>query len=130
MKNIFKLLILSIFMLVSCNKDYLEMKPLDRFSEIDVFQDPVLIELYVDNIYSRVNHPQIGYGSGILKAAFSDEVHDMWQENIGYFDNSFITQDEIPDWEFENWNTIYSNIRSCNVFFEKVDNGKFDNSLV
>lgn len=130
MKSIFKLLILSIFILVSCNKDYLELKPLDRFSEIDVFQDPVLIELYVNNIYSRVNHPQVGYGNGVLKAAFSDEVHDMWQEGIGYFDNCFITQDEIPDWEFENWNTIYSNIRSCNVFFEKIDNGKFGDSMV
>ncbi len=125
------ILLLSIFMLESCSKDFLDVKPLDRFSERDVFEDPTLIQLYVNNIYVNVNFPLIGWGSGILKGSFGDEIHDMWEEAFGYFNNAFITPDEIPGWDYENWATIYNNIRACNVFLEKVDEGmKDDNTMV
>lgn len=128
MKNIFKIFLCGILIMVSCSEDFLEKKPLDEFSELDVFKDPVLIEVYVNGIYNGVNNPFVG-SNGIMKGEFVDEAHDMWY-NFYEFNNCLLTVDDLEGWWFENWNSIYSGIRKCNVFFEKVDQGLFDNTLV
>ena len=130
MKKIFISIILlySILMMVSCSKDFLEKKPLDEFSELDVFQDPLLIEAYVNNLYLNISSPMSG-GGGMLKAEFVDEMHDMWY-SYRDFNNCLLTQDYLQEWTFEEWNSLYRIIRECNVFFEKVDKGVFDNTLV
>lgn len=126
--KIFPLLILGLLIMVSCNHDFLELKPSNEFSERDVFNDPVLIEVYVNGIYSSLGNPFVG-SNGILKAEFVDEAHDMWY-NYFEFNNCLISQDELQGWPFETWQSIYGGIRKCNVFFEKVDQGVFDNTLV
>jgi len=127
---IFKIFLCSILIMimVSCTEDFLERKPLDEFSELDVFQDPILIEAYVNGIYTSVRNPGCG-GGGMLKAEFVDEAHDMWY-NYFEFNNCIIDQDRIKGWVFEEWRRNYPVIRQCNIFFEKVDMGLFDNTLV
>lgn len=126
-KTIF-LVILGLFMIVSCNEDFLELKPLTEFSEVDVFGDPVLIETYVNGIYRSVRNPISG-PDGVLKGEFVDEAHDMWY-NFFEFNNCLFTSDDLQNWFFESWNPIYSNIRNCNVFFENVDQGEFNDAVV
>ena len=130
MKNLFiyKILICLILITVSCEDDFLEKKPKTEFSEIDVFSDPVLIETFVNGIYEAVSSPYTG-GDGMLKAEYVDEAHDMWY-NYFEFNNSLISSDDLQGWWLEEWNGVYSDIRRCNLFFEKVDNGKFDANLV
>ena len=130
MKNIFilKIVLCTLLVMVSCNKDFLEVKPLDKFSEVDIFKDPALTELYVNGIYISVNHPFNGFW-GVMKAEFVDEAHDEWN-SFFEFNNSLISSDELQEWNFEIWDNIYKGIRYCNVFFEKIDQGEFDNSLV
>ena len=130
MKNIliFKIFLCSILIMVSCSQDFLEKKPSNEFSELDVFQDPVLIELYVNGIYASISHP-MSKSDGMLKAEFVDEAHDMWY-NYFEFNNCLITSDNLSRWSFEKWADIYKSIRMCNAFFEKVDKGLFDNTLV
>lgn len=118
----------SILILVSCNKDFLNLSPKDEFSEVDVFNDPTLTETYVNNIYSGIKSPMTN-GGGMLKAEFVDEMHDMWY-SYKEFNNCLLTSDYLCDWTFEYWDNLYSSIRSCNVFFEKADNGKYDNTLI
>jgi starch-binding outer membrane protein, SusD/RagB family len=130
MKKIITLTIFlcSLLIMISCNKDFLNLQPKDEFSELDVFKDPSLTEAYVNNIYSSIKSPMSG-GGGMLKAEFVDEMHDMWY-SYKEFNNCLITQDYLGDWTFEYWDNLYSNIRKCNVFFEKVNNGVYDNTLI
>lgn len=126
---IFKFLLCCILIMVSCNKDFLEKKPLSEFSELDVFKDPALIEIYVNGIYGSIVNP-LG-AMGRLKGEFVDEFHNQWYQYLD-FNNCLLTQDQddLGGWWFEKWNSLYSSLRKCNVFFEKVDKGVFDNTLV
>jgi len=128
-KNIFLIFLSIMLIMISCSEDFLERKPLGEFSELDVFQDPVLIETYVNGIYTSVKDPGCG-GGGMLKAEFVDEAHDMWYQYFE-FNNCLISVDNLRRWtRFEYWDNVYPNIRKCNIFLEKVDMGKFDNTLV
>lgn len=119
---------LGLLLMVSCNQDLLDVKPSDEFSELDVFNDPVLMEVYVNGIYQSVSSPTASW-DGVLKAAYVDEAHDMWY-NYFEFNNSLITQDGLQGWLHERWNGGYTNIRKCNVFFDNVDKGNFNNTPV
>jgi starch-binding outer membrane protein, SusD/RagB family len=122
------LFMLVVFLTTSCDKDFLNTKPTDRVSELDVFQDQVLLETFVNDIYSSIQHP-FGKGDGILKAEFVDEAHDMWYAFYD-FNNCLMTSDNLSMWWFEKWGSNYMNIRKCNLFFEKYDEQYIDNSIV
>ena len=53
MKKIIYILV-AILALNSC--DVLDMKPLDKVSDADVWEDSALIELYVNASYNSINH--------------------------------------------------------------------------
>ena len=75
--KIFLFWIFGISLVVSCSKDSLNLNPSDEFSELDVFKDPVLMEVYVNGIYQAVSNPTSSW-NGLLKGEFVDEAHDMW----------------------------------------------------
>jgi starch-binding outer membrane protein, SusD/RagB family len=125
---IFNIFLCSLLILVSCNKDFLDLQPKDEFSELAVFKDPSLTEAYVNDIYLSIASPMSG-GGGMLKGEFVDEAHDMWY-SYKEFNQCLLTQDYLADWTFEYWDNLYSNIRKCNVFFEKADFSSYDNTLI
>ena len=130
MKNI-AIFLISIFSLIivnSCKKDFLDLKPSAQFLESDVFTDPVLTETFVNSIYGAISNPVTG-GDGVLKAEFVDEAHDMWY-NFFEFNNCLITSDNLQNWFFEKWDGNYKNIKNCDLFFENVNKGVYDNTLV
>jgi len=132
MKNIhFNPLALFLVILIgfySCNTDFLNTMPKDEFSELDIFSDPVMIETYVNGIYTSMNHPFAG-ANGITKSEFVDEAHDMWY-NYFEFNNCLFNADDLQGWWFDEWSGNYGRIRRCNVFFEKLNESVFDESEV
>jgi hypothetical protein len=130
MKKIFivTIILCSILIMVSCSKDFLDKKPLDEFAESDVFKDPVMTEVYVNGLYYGLGNPFAG-GTAVTKGEYVDEAHDMWF-SFFEFNNCLISQDELQNWYFETWESIYSSVRKANIFFEKVDQGIYDNTLV
>lgn len=126
--NAFFISMLSMLLLVSCNQEFLEQKPSDEFSELDVFEDPGLIEAYINGIYGSIKNPFVG-SVGITRGEFVDEAHDMWY-NFFEFNNCLLTSDDLRGWQYESWESNYKSIRKCNVFFEKVNQGKFTTALV
>jgi starch-binding outer membrane protein, SusD/RagB family len=122
------MLLFVVFFTTSCKDNFLDTKPTDRLSELDVFQDKVLTEVFVNGIYESIQHP-IGAGDGILKAEFVDEAHDMWY-SFNEFNNCLMNSDDLSKWWFEKWEGNYTQIRACNLFFEKFNENVFDNSLV
>lgn len=122
MKNILSTcgIIMCVMVLItSCKKDFLDTKPSTEFSGNDVWNDPNLIQAFVNGIYLNVDNPTNG-GDGLLKAEFVDEMQDQWF-SFFEFNNSLITPDDLAKWPHEDWAKLYKNIRACNVFFEKIN---------
>jgi len=96
--------------LLSCTKEVLDKQPLDKISDADVWNDPSLLQGYVNNLY--MNFPF---------NAFSDLYR--YSDEASYADRpqTIITQgtvsrnsEGLPYWD-------YNIIRRCNVFLEQVD---------
>ena len=58
MKNIIKYILgfSLLFYSTSCDTDFLNVNPEDRFSEDVVWQDPNLVEAFVNEMYRGLNH--------------------------------------------------------------------------
>lgn len=132
MKTKFRYLIICLFSLamISCNKDFLETSPTDEFSEDAVWSDPALVDTYINNLYFRLYEPLT---DGRSLSNIVDEGHYRGNAASLYFNQSRITQDDIPAWSYRrymNWSDLYKSIRSTNVFFTKIDDVDFPEGLV
>jgi len=124
LKNIY--ILLFILLVVGCNDDFLEVAPLDRFSDAAVWEDPALITAFVDNIYMGQHH---GFQTEML-SSLCDESMDVW-----WWETQPVLKSEINSsylgvlspwhWtgDFYNlsWESLYKNIRACNLFFENIE---------
>ncbi len=132
-KNIylFKFLLLSVFLISSCKKDFLDTRPLGEFSETAVWSDPALVETFINQIYFRLDEP---FTNGRLKSNIVDEAHYRGNGPSKNFNNGLLTADEIPGWStpsrFRTWDDLYKSIRYCNLFFEKVDLVPYSKTLI
>lgn len=136
MKNIkiySKIFLIATLLMTSCKSDMLELQPLDAYSDAAVWKDPVLAELFVNNIYMRVNYP----GNKFAITCFVDEAHRRDGNDELNFNNSKISPDLISkDWfsssgnYFWTWDQLYISIRACNKFFANIDNLPVDNTLI
>jgi len=121
-KIITSILFFDIVLMTSCNQDLLETSPLDQIAETSVFVDQDLAKAYVNGIYVNLDKSF----QKRMKAVFCDEAHRRDDNSVLNFNKCLITSDVIPSWNHENWNSLYSLIRSCNVFLEKIDKASFD----
>lgn len=133
MKKIYKILIL--FLVVgltySCQKDFLQLDPLSDYSDAAVWNDPALIETFVNNIYR-----------GALNLPFSierlsdyvDESHFTPDWDVTNFNKCLMTSDGLMGWDVGwatpytlhfRWGPLYSNVRACNIFFDKMKDAEF-----
>lgn len=120
-KNISKAAVcFSLLVMAACNKDFLETKPLDQFSESDIWGDPVLAEAFINRIYGN-----IPWGWD-FNAGNVDESRSR-QEASFDIGNCLVTPDN-SNWG--NWNGVYSDIRRCNTFLEKAESIAFEEGLV
>lgn len=134
MKSIVKYLfiILSstfILSLSSCN-DYLDTVPGDKLDDNALWSNPTLVEGFVFHIYQGIPYPYQWY----MSASLVDEAVPIQNDGVV---TKVITSTLTPDdqgvfannWacSMENWwwKSAYSNIRSCNLFFEKIGQTKF-----
>jgi starch-binding outer membrane protein, SusD/RagB family len=117
----------------ACNDDFLDVKPLDKYSDAAVWEDPVLVQSYVNNIYMGIPFPF----TTLMLSSCVDESMAVWD-----WESSMVTQSAVspsylaifdPDFwtgsqRYMTWNRMYRNIRACNLFFEKIDAVKFDDA--
>ena len=108
--------------LLACDvNSILDKKPLDQISEAAVWNDPPLIEAYVNDIYWSMYH---GYQGTMLSAA-ADEAHFIHGYGTAEFLQANITPSNLGAFEngrynnFE-WGSLYSAIRNTNVVLSKL----------
>lgn len=108
--------------------DVLDMKPLDKVSDADVWEDSALIELYVNASYNSIYHE---FGQDMLSDA-SDETYcihnwgNMWVVQKGEMTSDNVTGVSV---KVNYWSNAYSNIRTINVFFDRIDDAPVETAL-
>lgn len=102
----------------SCNK--LELKPLDKLSETDTWNDPALVRLYVNATYNILQH---GFQSDLLAAACDEAYNIHGYGNFQVVQRGELSQDNVTSLsgKINYFNFAYSNIRNINIFFSKID---------
>jgi hypothetical protein len=116
----FKIVLLAVLIMTSCNDDFLETKPLDQFAAEDIWGDPALTEAFINKIYRDIP-------VGLMSTAGSvDESRSRSQAGFE-INNSLITPDNSG---YGSWNSAYASIRTCNIFLEKAEEINFGESLI
>lgn len=131
MKTIYKFILLILIASTSCNDDFLELTPQDRYSDAAVWQDPALTTAFANNIYTDLYH---GF-TNIMLAACTDEAMEVWgwetnQITLGNISPSYLAIFDNNHWHrnFDalKWDFLFQNVRACNIFLGEIDDVPFD----
>lgn len=128
--------VLTVVLMNSCQKDFLKLEPLSDYSDAVVWNDPALIETFVNNIYKTA----MGNPFAIERLSdYVDESHFTPDWDVTNFNKSLMTQDNLMGWDVDwgdnsptkhtrhfRWGPLYSGIRACNIFFEKMEGKEFE----
>jgi hypothetical protein len=121
MKKIFSVIIFaaSILMTGSCKKDFLNKKPLDSYSDADVWSDLNLVEAFVNSRYPILPFME---GPGVIKSYFLSGACDEGNSKQNYGNERALETGQMsPDnLTFDFWNNNYQQIRNINIFFDKI----------
>lgn len=131
MKKFLLILTVFAFTLASCDKGFLEKKPLDSYSEEDVFGNDAMCEAYVNTMYFVIPIP---YTEGSIAACTDEAYFRYGGTSTNYVSRGEMTPSNIiyikdggPAHNTRNvflnmWNRIYQNVRYMNDFLSKIDN--------
>lgn len=133
MKHILSAALLAVALgtISSCSDDLLETQPSDQYTDPQVWQDPALVQSFINDIYFRLDEPlQVGR----FKACLVDEAHYRGNSDSKDFNNCLLSSDNLPGWgmacRYRSWDDVYKAIRECNKFFAKVDGVPFSTEVV
>ena len=118
---------LSVLLFVSsCSDSFLNVNPLDKYSDAAVWTDPALVASFVNNIYLGQYY---GFHT-LMLSSLCDESMEVW----GWETHPILKSEISPSYvgalgpsfwiiAYHNlsWDSLYKNIRSCNIFFENVE---------
>jgi len=128
--GILGMLFIVIFIIPSCQKNPLSLKPLGKVSSVAVWKDPNLAQAFINNIYRGLGDP---FDIDMV-ASYVDDAEFTPDWGVHDFNNSQLTPDLIPGWSVDwfgpntldmTWASLYKNIRACNLFFENVNQVQF-----
>lgn len=125
MKKIrFAILILGLITINSCQDDFLDLKPLDAISEVDVWEDLDLIELYVNNRYNELPHGFPQWAGGLRMTGITDESYHIHEARfLDKYTQGGLTSGSLNMYYFNGfWLDAYTAIRNQNIFLEKISN--------
>ncbi|WP_114749497.1 RagB/SusD family nutrient uptake outer membrane protein [Pleomorphovibrio marinus] len=117
--------------LSSCSEEYLDRQPLDQFAEDAVWNDPNLIETFVNNIYFAIPH---GFHA-LMMSSLVDESMAVWDWETSNATKSLINPSYLGVWDENfwtgrryqqiNWTNSYRQLRNCNIFMDKIHEADF-----
>lgn len=114
-------------MLSSCT-DILDKKPLTEVSDNDLWSDPALLKAFVNSRYNQVGVN----GAESMQSSIVDETELTWLRGCETHNFARLSPTDLGRmngawWGSDNrsWSTKWTNISTCNIFFEHVDNVAF-----
>lgn len=128
MKNLLKYILATtlFFFASSCDTDFLNPPPEDRFGDETVWQDPALVEAFVNEMYRGLNH---GIRE-LMLGSLADETHFIHNYGSAQVVQSNLTPGDLGsfgrgDFDEFNWIQLYRRIRQINIFKENIDKVPF-----
>ncbi|AFK01887.1 RagB/SusD domain-containing protein [Emticicia oligotrophica DSM 17448] len=114
---------------LSCDKEFLNTKPLDKISSAATWGDGALAEAFIFNVYSF-----LGYG-GFEEQALAAYTDEAMFTHAGRNINTFTEGTESPNnlaWESDTykWSTMYLAIRQANVAIENLPKATFSDATL
>lgn len=112
------ILIAILFSVVSCAE--LDLEPTDAVSEVSVWQDLNLIELYVNDRYNELPHGFNQWAGGLRLTGITDESYHMHEARfLDKYTQGGLTSGNM--YYFNGfWLDAYTAIRNDNIFLEKI----------
>lgn len=111
--------------IVSCKKDFLELKPLDQYDGSLVWNDFALVQSFVNNIYLGLPHD---FKGDRMMATYADEALLTFNYSTSSVNQSLISPSAYYGFDGNGnscgdyvWENAYKNIRACNIFFANID---------
>lgn len=113
----------------ACKQDILDLKPLDKFSDADVYTDPALLTQFVDGTYRGMGHPYGGEGDKFIEGMTDDGYS---QHNVQYrnYTAGIIGRDQGESVNDNLWANSYSYIQRVNLFMQKTQNSTMDPAVL
>lgn len=126
---------------VSCDEDFLEVTPKDSFTEAAVFEDPALLEAFVNYAYRMAGHGFQEKGGLLPLATLVDESHskgnvatlgpilagNIRPDNMHALD---VWTDAGESLTSRNYRSYWAPIKQCNEFMAKVGDSTVDPELL
>lgn len=129
MKNILKY-IFAIALLIpagSCDQEFLNVVPEDRFGDVSVWKDPALTEAFVNEMYRGLNHGirELMLGSLTDESQF---IHNYGSAQVVLSNLTPADQGAFSRGDFDEfrWGEIYKRVREINLFKENIEKVPFD----
>lgn len=127
MKNRIVNIALSLLLLgsfASCS-DFLDLKPLDTYSDISVFSDTKNVENFVNTRYTELRN---GWGQTAMRFVCDESYNNFNWYNAYTLNTGAMTPDQMGG--FDIWSPYYTSIKNCNIFFENIGRTKGDASTI
>ena len=120
--------------LTGCKKDLLDIKPVDKFTEANVFTDAKTLEIYVNGCYGGSNYPYsfgfytfgaVGWWVSLPLETFTSPLSD---ENYAKFDfwgtwvinhNGALDPSNLGCFGWK-WAGLYASVKNCNLFMDNI----------
>lgn len=116
--------ILMCMVVMSCS-DFLDVQPLDSFTEDAVFSDVRLTEAYVNQRYTEIRD---GFGNLGLRY-ISDEAYHNFNSGSPYlYNRGEVTPDQFGD--YGTWKSYFTSIKNCNIFFDNISKLEAEQSAI
>jgi starch-binding outer membrane protein, SusD/RagB family len=129
-KNRISFLLLSILIFVSCSEDLLDIKPVDKFTEANVFTDSKTLEIYVNGCYSGFyTFGNVDWWFALPLEHFTSPLSDENYAKFSFMGTHIITHNGGLDpsnlgcfqWK---WGKVYASIKNCNLFMDNISLAK------
>ena len=125
-KNIIPILLISAFLAVGCSKDLLDIKPVDKFTEANVFTDAKTLEIYVNGCYRGFyTFDVLDWWFSLPLEHFTSPLSD---ENYAKFDfwgtwiinhNGALDPSNLGCFQMK-WSKTYESVKNCNLFMDNI----------
>ncbi|ARK12864.1 RagB/SusD family nutrient uptake outer membrane protein [Fibrella sp. ES10-3-2-2] len=104
----------------ACSQAILDLKPLDSYSEVDVFSDQALLTDFVNGTYRGMRQPFDDENS--LLDGLTDNAYNQHGSaaSVNAYNRGEVIRDNGEGVTRNLWANAYSNIRRVNLFLEKT----------
>ena len=120
--------LLALILLLACNKDFLNTKPLDQVPASETWKDPAFSEAFVNGVYGGLFEG--GFDEQMLACITDESIFTHAARNINTVNEGTLNPSN-PGWvnRHTDWLQMYNFIRSANIAIENLPTATFDAAI-